>query len=485
MKVTPEFSAGFGHTRYGQLATRLQEDIAAGRLAPGARLPSVRDLCASFQASPATVTHALHLLEDAGLIEARARSGFYVRHFTPQLGAPEDAETAQCYPRPVALNEQRALMHELRENCHSSPLMFIDIAPAFYPGVTLQRIMTQQARRDVTLLTGCNQDKATLALKEQLVRRARQFGCNWEVDEVVIVQSQRAAIYSLLRLLTKPGDVVAIQAPTNMTILDALDLAGVHMLEIPAHSVHGLSVEALAFALKREKIAACLFTANFPHPTGSLMSDEAKRRTVELLAEHGVPLIEDDSNGELYFGKTRPLPFKAFDETGSVYYCSEIGDLVAPGFWMGYAVTGKQRLIFHSSSNAKGDYAPPLLQQTVASFMASGLFEPHLRRLRSALHDQTAAYRALVVRYFPDEICMGPLQGGPWLWMEMPRGFDTVKLLRSAIEHGIRFAPGCLFGTDHSFSQYLRIATCQLLTPEITADIVTLGKLAKAQLAAI
>ncbi len=80
-----------------------------------------------------------------------------------------------------------------------------------------------------------------------------------------------------------------------------------------------------------KKIAACVLTANFPNPTGSLMSDAAKRRTVDLLAQHGVPLIEDDSVGELYYGKARPLPFKAFDQTGNVYYCATWG------FWWGRA----------------------------------------------------------------------------------------------------------------------------------------------------
>ena len=473
-----------GATRYSELAARLQEDIAARRLNPGQRLPSVRELCRTFRASPATVTHALHLLEDAGLIEARPRSGFYVRRPDHQLQVPSQTAPTLARPLPVALSAQRALMREFHRSDHCDRLCRALIDPDCYPGVTLQRIMTLQARRDPTILAQMSVCGGSSALREQLARRSVLLGCHWDAEEVLITHGETEAVHTFLRLFTKPGDVVAIQSPSHMALLNLLDMLGVQVLEIPAHPVDGLSVEALAFALKREKIAACVLTANFPNPTGSLMSDAAKKRTVALLAEHGIPLIEDDTAGEIYFGKNRPLPFKAFDQTGNVYYCSDLGFLVGPGISVGFAVTGNQRFAFEYALMAKGEPPPLLFQRTLAAFMASGLFEPYLRRLRRTLADYTSAHRAAVEAHFPAETRMASAPGGILIWVELPHAIDTTELQRRALDHDIRFAPGRLFSLDASFYNCMRLNAGHRFRAETEAEIATLGRLIREQIAA-
>ncbi|GAB7129407.1 PLP-dependent aminotransferase family protein [Silvimonas sp. JCM 19000] len=472
-----------GATRYSELAARLQLDIETRQLSPGEKLPSVRALCRTFRASPATVTHALHLLEDAGLVEARPRSGFYVRRPDHHLRFPHQTAPTITRPLPVALSSQRALMREFHRSDHDDRLCRALIDPDCYPGVALQRIMTLQARRDPGILARASVCGGSSALREQLARRAVQLGCHWDADEVLITHGETEAVHTFLRLFTKPGDVVAIQSPSHMALLNLLDTLGVQVLEIPAHPVDGLSVDALAFALRREKIAACVLTANFPNPTGSLMSDAAKRRTVDLLAQHGVPLIEDDSVGELYYGKARPLPFKAFDQTGNVYYCADLGFLVGPGISVGFAVTGNQRYAFEYALMAKGEPPPLLFQRTLATFMASGQFEPYLRRLRRTMADYTAAHRAAVEAHFPAETRMAAAPGGILIWVELPHGMDSSELQRRALDQHIRFAPGRLFSLDASFANCMRLNAGHRFRPETEREIATLGRLIREQMA--
>ena len=461
-------------TRYAAIASALHADIVSGNLAPGSRLPSVRELCRSFTASTATATHALHLLEDAGLIEARPRSGFYVRTTTrPTRGL---RKVGQPEAVPVALNEQRALMNLLRGIPDYGALLFATIDPDCYPAATLQRMMTTHARRNSRLLSSEDHPATSLALREQIARRGKLMGCDWEPEDITLTLGENAGVYALLRMITRPGDTVAIQVPSNMGVLDLLESVGVQVIEIPAHPVHGVSVEALAFALAREKISACVLTANFPNPTGSQMSDDAKRRTVALLAEHGVPLIEEDENGEMYFGKHRPLPFKAFDDTGVVHYCSDLSDLLGPGLSLGFAVTGK-RLQHQHARSGLGDFPVPLFQQTVATFMASGQYEPHLRRLRATLAANAAAYRRVVEASFPVGTVLGAMLGGHLLWVELPRGYDAVKLMHLALAQGVRFSPGRLFGMDKSLGHCLRLNTGFALSAEIERDIGVIGGL--------
>jgi len=461
-------------TRYGELASQLHEEICSGAFRPGDKLPSIRALCSRFKGSSATITHALYLLEDAGLIAARPRSGFYVRERQASIGQPQQ-------PRPEAVAQpalpaQRALLRELdRLEVHEQPMLFAVIDPDLYPVLALQRIMTAQARRNPSFFT-LGDMCAQSPLAGQLARRGRLMGCNWRAEDVTVTPGGKFTHRALLRVLTKPGDTVAIASPASMRLLRDLDAMGLKALEIPAHPEHGLSTDTLDFVLKRESVAACVFSANFSHPTGGLMSDNAKRRTVGLLAKHGVPLIEDDQNGELYFGKSRPLPFKAFDQAGLVHYITNLSDLISPGMSIGFAVTDLRKEL---------DFFPepaPLFQHTLAAFMASGLFEPHLRRLRQTLAGYAKVHRAAVQRHFPSEACSHEVSGGHWLWVELPRGFDTVALLHKALALGIAFAPGQLFCTDGSLNHCLRLNMGMPLTDRTERDIAALGQLISEEL---
>ncbi len=461
-------------TRYGEIASQMRDEIGSGVFQPGDKLPSIRALCERFQASSATVTHALYLLEDAGMIVARRRSGFYICD-TPH--ATGRARQSPREPVPDAnLSARGALLQELdRHLDRDQPLLFARLNPELYPVVPLQRIMTDLARRNPELFTtGCRTGDTTL--ETLLARRGRVMGCDWSAEDVTITLGGDECRRFLLRLLTRPGDTVGVASPCELRLLEELDALGLKVLEIPAHPQHGLSIDTLDFALSREKVAACVLSANFPHPTGSLMSDDAKRRTVELLEKHQVPLIEDDRCGDLYFGKSRPLPFKAFDRTGRVHYVADFGHLIGPGMSIGFAVTElreKLELIARP---------PALFQQTMASFMSSGLFEPHLRRLRHTLADYARQYQEAVRRHFPIEARGIEVAGGHWMWVEMPGGFDTTKLLRRAMEADIAFVPGQLFSMDGRLNHCLRLNMGMPMTERIERNIARLGAMLAEQM---
>ena len=473
-------------TRYNALAEKLKADILAGVYPQGERLPSIRALCATFVASPITVTHALHLLEDEGWVEAHARAGFFVSktRALPLLPVQTSASTPQ--PHFVALSERRAQTLGFRAQIGTNlddKLSNLRIDPTLYPAASLNRIMNALGRNEPQVLTAWS-GPPDGRLQTQIRKRFARFGCTWDADEVFITANHMESVHGLLQLLTQPGDLVAVQSPCPMVLLNILDQLGVNLLEIPTDPVEGLSIDTLAFALKHHRIAACVFEANFPNPTGSLMSDEAKRRTVALLAEHKVPLVEDDKFGEIYFGATRPLPFKAFDPTGIVYYCAELGFLLAPGLGGGFAVTGDQRLAFYYARGAKGAYGPPnLIKHAYAAFMADGRYERHLRRMRLNIAQNMAAIRAAVLTYFPAQTRVASPKGGVLLWIELPPALDTSVLLTEALQQGVGFVPGRYFSMDDSFKNCLRLNVGFRLSAEMERDIATLGQLVYASIA--
>jgi DNA-binding transcriptional MocR family regulator len=102
-----------------------------------------------------------------------------------------------------------------------------------------------------------------------------------------------------------------------------------------------LDLDALAEALKKHPIRACWFMTNFQNPTGVTLSFEKKKALVELLAQHEVPLIEDDVYGELHFQPEYALPALAFDKQGLVMHRSSFSKTLAPGYRIGWVSAGR------------------------------------------------------------------------------------------------------------------------------------------------
>lgn len=466
--------------RYQTLADDLRSRIQAGTLQAGDRVPSVRQLCALHHVSPATVTHALHILEAAGLIEAKPRLGFFVRQQLRQFAPP-----TQCaepgLPQAIALAGHRKLVIEFAHQCHHTTLGMSSLDNSLAPTKVLKKLLVQALHKEERLLLESSYT-GEASLREQIARRSLLLACDFHPDEIIITHGDTEAVDLCLRVLTQRGDVVAIATPGPLRILEMLEGHGLRVLEIPAHPCDGLSVDALDFALRHNRVAACIINVNFPSPTGSLMPEREKARLAELTSRHGVPVIEVDSFGELAHGKQRPKPVKAYDRSDNILYCSDYGCVTSNGFSAGYIAAGRHRLTLAASRTVHGEPVPALIQYTLANLLASGQFEPHLRRLRSQLASNMMAYRAAVFQHFPAGTRVACGEGGFLLWLELPQGIDATELQRRAQCQGQTFAPGVLFSLGNSFANCLRLNAGHPLSAEIEAGIRLIGRLAHSML---
>jgi DNA-binding transcriptional MocR family regulator len=187
------------------------------------------------------------------------------------------------------------------------------------------------------------------------------------------------------------------------------------------------------------------------------MPASKKEALVNLLAQHEVPLIEDDVYGELYFGDKRPSPAKAFDKHGLVMHCSSFSKCLAPGYRIGWALPGRYarevaRLKLTTTLSAS---APA--QLALATYLERGGFDKHLRKLRQVLASQQATFVEAVGQYFPAGTKATRPAGGYFLWVELPESADALKIHRRALSLGISVAPGPIFSASRGFGNYLRL----------------------------
>ena len=153
------------------------------------------------------------------------------------------------------------------------------------------------------------------------MRRALDWG-KLDPAEIVVTSSCTEAISLCLRAVAKPGDTIAIESATYFVLLQLIESLGMKALEIPTHPATGVSLDALELALSEGLVQACLFIPNANNPLGCIMPEANKKRLAALLAQHKVPLIEDDVYGDLCFQSERPWPVKAYDTSGNVLLCS-------------------------------------------------------------------------------------------------------------------------------------------------------------------
>ena len=464
---------------YEDLARRFADAIEAGVLRPGDRLPSVRALRVQERLSTATVMQALARLELLGLVEARPRSGTFVRGRV-RLPAPAPSRPVSR-PRPVTVAPLVARILAAGRDPRLVPLGFVAPAPILVPARALARAMAAVMRADVDASLRYDLPPGFGPLRREIARRALSWGLSVDPDDVVVTTGASEAIYLALRAVTRPGDVVAIESPAYYGTLQALDSLGLRALEVPCRAT-GLDLDALEALLAREKVAAVLAVPNFSNPTGSLMPDGAKRRLARLLAERGIPLVEDDIYGDLAFDGGRPPAVRAFDRDGLVLTCGSFSKTLAPGWRVGWVLPGRFReqvLLQKFALNVATSGAP---QRAIARFLESGAYDRHLRRLRAALQVSMERMTAAVQAGFPAGTRLSRPAGGYVLWVELPGGVDALELHARALGAGVAIAPGQVFGARGGYDRFVRLSYASPWDDRIERGVRTVGRLA-AQLA--
>ena len=446
-----------GASRYEQLADEMAQAMRDGLLQPGERLPSVRQTCQRRGISPSTVFQAYGLLETRGLIEARPRSGFYVRaHKRPARALPK-AAVPQAGVTAVTVSALAFGLLESTRDAAVVPLGSAFPASHLFPFDALARSGARAMRRLKPAQITSALTAGDPELRQALRRRYALQGVPMAEDELVITNGAMEALNLCLQAVTQPGDVVVVESPTFYAALQALERLNLKAVEVATDPQTGVNLDALAQLLVGQKVAACWFMPSLQNPLGALMPPARKQALVALLAQHGVPLIEDDVYGELYADVRRPPPAKAFDQTGGVLHCASFSKCLAPGYRVGWAAAGRfaptvQRLKMMSSLATA---LPP--QLAIADYLAQGGYDRHLRQLRAALAAEQQRARRLIERHFPAGTRVTRPAGGYFLWLELPAAVDALALHHQAMAQGISTAPGVLFSADRRFVHHLRL----------------------------
>lgn len=444
-------------TLYEQVAGRIAGLIEQGAFGPGSRVPSVRALARQMEVSVSTVLEAYGYLEDHGVIEARPQSGYYVKARVPSPPAVPRISRQMLSPTTVSSRDISFMVMRDTILLNRIPLGAAIPNPDLLPGEKLSRMLSAEARRHRAESLNYDFPPGCAPLRNQVARRMLTAGCTLNPEEIVTTAGCVEAVNLALRAICRPGDIVAVESPCYYNFLQAIEAMGLRALEIPSHPVHGMSLDALRYAIDHHPVRACLAVTNFSNPLGCLMPDDHKRELVEILGARDIPLIEDDIYGDLSFSQHRPTVAKAYDRKGLVLLCSSFSKTLAPGYRVGWIAPGRfQGEVERQKALANISTAMPS-QLAIAEFLANGGYDHHLRTVRRVYARQVSLMADAVGRFFPEGTRVSSPAGGYVLWVECPESVDVMKLYELAIGAGITICPGPIFSARGKYGNCIRL----------------------------
>ncbi|MCD4678695.1 MAG: PLP-dependent aminotransferase family protein [Desulfobacula sp.] len=461
---------------YESLAEEIRLKISQKVFRPGEKLPSVREMHKTMHKSITTVSKAYVLLESRGLIIARDRSGYYVRaknYF--RMKRPEKSQS-NLSPK---LIRRSGIVEEVLDSLGDESKIQLGVAyisPRLFPFRQYTKILKNLTQKEVRKAIVFDKPAGLLKLRQQISLKYMGLVNNIGPDDIVITNGCTEALVICLMAFLKKGDTVAIEVPSFYGIFTILENMGVLVLEIPTCPEHGVDYDALKKAVESKEIKCCILNSNFHNPLGSLMSDSKKQKIVRLLNKHGIPLIEDDIYSELYYEKQRPLPLKHFDAADLVITCSSFSKTLAPGLRVGWVIPGnkfkKEILKIKSGMSIT---TSTLDQYILAKFIETGLYDKHLRRFRNILRKQLHLVVKAIDKYFPKGIRMVIPKGGFLLWIQLPKGVNSVELYRNLLPEDIVILPGPVCSSSQGFEEYIRLSCGSLFDEVMENALKTIG----------
>jgi DNA-binding transcriptional MocR family regulator len=464
--------------RYEELASFITSLVNNGALRPGSRVPSLREISTQRQASFSTALQAYRLLEDRGILEARPQSGFYVaRGGAISLKAPTISKPPG---RATSVNMSGVLLRLLE---HASDPRLVPLGCAIPSAELLAAGKLDRSLARIARLKGIDYNiytvpKGDQRLRQEIARRTLRWGQALSPEDIAITCGCTEAVTLALKAVSRPGDTIAIESPTYFGFFQVIEALDLKVFELPTDARSGVDLAALEKALRGKSIKACLFSSSFGNPLGCTMPEEKKLAVLDLLAKHEVPLIEDDIYGDIYFGKERPKPFSALRPQADIIYCSSFSKTVAPGYRIGWIVTGRHMQSVLESKFAFTLCGPALPQAALAESLSSGGYDSHLRRIRRSFADTIERTIRAIDKAFPKGTRVTRPEGGFVLWLELPKPLECRELFQQALERGICFAPGDVFSASRRYANCLRISCGYGWDARIAKGVETLGEMA-------
>lgn len=302
----------------------------------------------------------------------------------------------------------------------------------------------------------------------------------WDVNpaQILITTGSQQGLDLVAKVLVDEGSKILVESPTYLGAVMAFMPMEPNVVSV-ANDATGLDLADLR--AKADGARFLYVLPNFQNPTGRSMSEASRAALSAEAARLGLPLIEDNPYGDLWFDEPPPAPLTARNPDGCIYLGS-FSKVLAPGLRLGFIVAPQAvypKLL--QAKQAADLHSPGFNQRLIAEVMKDGFLDRHVPTIRALYKAQRDAMLEALAREFPQgtpevSLTWNSPAGGMFLWARLPQGMNAVDLLPFAVDHGVAFVPGAPFYAGEGDERSMRLSFVTPSVEEIHRGVTALAQ---------
>ncbi len=446
-----------GGSLTAQLAERIAADIESGALAPGAKLPTTRELSAAASINHLTAARVYRRLAEQGYVAAHVGRGTFVRTHPPvERGVDDEDWQVGTLPPHQASYAEQMLAESLGTGRDVIPL-----ATGFAADELLPTSQVRELAAEVMLDGDGGLQYLPVEGLPELRSRLSELGEDkgWarEPEEIIVTTGARQAIDLVARTTLGPGDVAVIESPTFAGALTSLQRTGARVLPVPVDE-EGFDVDALERILARHEVRLVVLQTACHNPTGIDTSQARRERLATLARERGFFVLEDGVYATMAL-EGPELPRMRRLAPAHVIYVDSLSKSIGGGLRVGWiAASGPVhgRLVRLKMDTDMQSAALP--QRLAAAWLAGGLHDAHLEHVMPTYRRRRDLLLGALERHLGDEATWIVPRGGQHVWVTLRRAVDERALYGEALRSGVAFLPGGATQAEPSARTSMRLS---------------------------
>ena len=430
---------------YKQLAEMLKNDITSGRLPEGAKLPSQRELAGLLGVSRSVIAFAYDQLAMAGLIKRRTGRGSYAKRIHQMDEDSTDYGTWTRESDSWSRNLRLLNYYKYHRNNRTKKLVSFDWCfprVGEFPAETIKNLIRNTSEEEIAEFLAAREIRGSKNLLGVLTTRLKACGERITEKNLFVSSGFLESLFMLFLVMTRPGDRVIMENPTCSKAIKLARFFDLEIFPIP-RTRDGMNMNILEETLKRIPVKFILTMTRSHNPMGSNIPENLKELLARLSAEYRTPLIDLAMGAMIQYDNNSPKPLRYYDLGDTVIEVYDMALCIAPGVDVGWIVAPQNIVegLFCTDYSLNMDGAG--LNELVAYKMIStGLIDRQIKEYTRLFSQKRDTMTHACARLLPSYVRLNIPDGGVFFWLELPKGFNTWRLLEIAFKKRLIFMPG-------------------------------------------